>query len=191
MTNQDPKRPLQSRKKASIIFFTYLFSYIVAFSITVYEIGSSMKEPVWFYFAMGIGSIYVLLAFYSFYDNYLQPYITDLEKIAAAEYENEGRKDQQIVLSSRSVYFWTLEWIVPALLVKFLVVVFFWMTVSEVPFKQDIYTQPFMLGQIYEKMNNYMSPEIVAAGFSKELEGINSDKEKKTIMESAQFLEAA
>ena len=190
MTNQSPKRPQQSSKKVSTIFFTYLFSYIVAFSIAVYLISSSIKDPVWFYFAMGIGSIYVLIAFYSFYENYLQPYITDLEKAAGAENINEERENQQIALRSRSVYFWTLEWVIPALLVQFLVVVFFWMTVSAAPFKQDLYTQPFMYGQIYEKMNKYMAPEILAAGLSKKLDGIDYNKEKEAIMKSAQFLEA-
>lgn len=192
MTSQPPGKPQQSSKEVSRIYFTFLFGYIAAVAITVYWVGSSMIEEgsVWFYFAMGIGSIYVLLAFYSFYENYLQPYITDLEKAAETDNKSEERDDQQIALRSRSVYFWTLEWITPALFVQFLVVVFFWLTVSASPFKQNLYTQPFMYGQVYEKMNKYMAPEILAAGLSKKLDGINFEDAKKSIMESARFLEA-
>lgn len=188
MTNDFPKSLLRRSKKASYVFFIYLLCYILFFSLSVYWISSRLDSPVWFYFAMGIGSIYVLIAFYSFYDNYLQPYIKDLEKGAKAEYEED--ESQKTVLTSRSVYFWTLEWIIPALFVQFLVVVFFWMTASAPPFKESLYTQPFMYGQLYEKMNNYISPEILAAGFSKKLEGIDFDNEKQTIMKRAQFVEA-
>lgn len=190
MTNQTPKRPLQNSQKAVRIFFAYLFCYIAMISILVYWIKNHLEKPVWFYFALGIGAIYVIISFYYFYENYLQPYITDIEKIAEAEYENEERENQQLILRSRSVYSWTLEWIVPALFVQFLVVVFFWMTASNLPFKQSLYTHPFMYGQIYEKINNYMSPEIIAAGLSKKLDKIDYNTEKKIIMESAQFLEA-
>jgi len=190
-TNHASKKSLEKSKKAVIIFFAYFFSYIVVFSIAVSWISSDMKAPVWFFFAMGIGSIYVLIAFYFFYDNYLQPYIKDLQKLEEAAYENDVRLTQRIALSYRSVYFWTLEWVLPAILVQFIVVVFFWMTASNMTFQQSLYTHPFMYGQIYQKMNNYMSPEIAGAGFIKKLEDMKYKEEREAIMKRAQFLETA
>jgi len=191
MTNHASKKSMEKSDKARTIFFAYFCSYIVLFSIAVSWIGYGMDKTVWFYFAMGIGSIYVLIAFYFFYDNYLQPYITDLQKLEDEEYENDVNRTPRIALSYRSVYFWTLEWVMPAILVQFVVVVFFWMTASNMPYQQSLYTHPFMYGQIYQRMNNYMSPEIASAGFSKKLEDMKYKEEKEAIMRSAQFLEAA
>jgi hypothetical protein len=193
MKNQASKSSPQSSKKVRRIFFSYLVIYIAAFSFIVYSAHSNsneLKDIIWFYFAMGIGSIYVFIAFFSFYENYLLPYITDLDRAAEAEVSDEDIGEQVIVLRTRSVYLWTLEWVAPALLVQFLVVVFFWMTVPAVPYKQELYTQPFMYGQIYTKMNNYMSPEITAAGLTRKLEAIDYKNEKDAIMKSALFLEA-
>lgn len=189
-TNHASKKPLEKSKKASRIFFVCFFSYIIMFFIVVFWIGSRMGNHVWFYFAMGIGSIYVLVSFYFFYDNYVQPYITDLQKLEDAEYENDVRNTQPITFSYRSVYSWTFEWVMPAILVQFTVVVFFWMTAGNMIYQQSLYTHPFMYGQIYQKMNNFMSTDIESAGFTKKLENIKYEDEKKAIMRQAQFLEA-
>ena len=192
MTIQNSKRPLEKSKKASRIFFTYFFSYIGLFVIVVFLGHYSIKKgAMWFYFGISIGAIYVLISLYFFYDNYFQPYIKDLEKSEEAANENNIEKPKRIALSYRSIYFWALEWIMPAVLVQFIVVVFFWMTISKMPYQQSLYTHPYMYGQIYQKMNNFMSPEIAAAGFSKKLEDIKYEEESKTIMKNAQFLDTA
>ena len=190
--------PSQNGKKASRAFFNCLLGYIILSTIIIYYVSiQSMKPPapnkelpVWFYFAMGIGSIYVFVAFYAFYENYLQPYIKDLEKITATQLDQEPSPSQPVVLSSKGLYFWTFEWFTPALCVQFLVVVFFWMTASNLPFQQSLYTHPFMYGQVYVKMNNYISPEILGAGFSKKIADTELSKEQEMLLKRAQFLEA-
>jgi hypothetical protein len=174
-SNQDLKR---KSKKARIIFTLYLACYIILLGVSIaysrcrFQVEG--EKQTWFYFAWIIGGIYVFIAFYYFYENYLLPYLKDLEK--------------RIPLK-RNIYSWLFEWILPAIAVQYFIFIGFWMTVQVVPFKESFYTNPYMYGQVYKKMDNYLSPEILAAGFSKKLDGVDPKKEEKNLEERAQFLE--
>lgn len=165
-------------KKSKTIFSLFIVGYIVLLvaSIIISRIWFQNlgKKPVWIYFGLGIGSIYVFIAFYYFYDNYLLPYLKDIEKRVPV---------------NQNIYFWLLEWIVPAIAVQYFIFIGFWMTVHVIPFKQMVYTHPYMYGQVFKKLDNYLSSGVTAAGFSKKLEGIDSEKEKKNLEEQAKFLE--
>ncbi len=80
--------------------------------------------------------MYVLITFYYFYEHYLLPYIKDVEK-------GEPLK--------KNVFSWMIVWILPALAVQYFIFIGFWLTVQVVPFKQSLYTQPYMYGQAYKK----------------------------------------
>lgn len=185
MANRIQESPAAERSKTIRVFVGYVILYLSTIIFLISWIGPKLLDPVWFYFAIGIGFLYVYISIHSFYDNYLHPYLKDLEK--ATDSNSDAPKTP---VTSRSPYFWPLEWIIPSIMVQFLIVVFFWMTASETPFKDSIYTHPYMYGQVYEKMNNYISPEIKAAGFTKKLEEVNYDKEREAIINAAKFLEA-
>ncbi len=178
-SNQDLMNNLQRKnKKAGKIFKLYVACYVILLGMSIYyskcRFQAEGEKQTWFYFGWIIGGIYVFIAFYYFYENYFLPYLKDLEKRVPLK---------------RNIYSWLLEWILPAIAVQYFIFIGFWMTVQVVPFKKSIYTHPYMYGQVYKKMDNYLNPEILAAGFSKKLDGIDPNKEKENLEKRAQFLE--
>lgn len=85
-----------------------------------------------------VGSIYVLITLYYFYQNYLAPY--------GLEYPDSDREEK------RSLMLWVLSWFIPAFLLQIFVVFGFFLTVDTVNLSDTMYTHPFMYGQAYKKM---------------------------------------
>lgn len=179
ISRQDAINPIKNKiREPGFIFNIYLFCYIILLAVSIIYIRSRFyaddSSHVWIYFALGIGGIYVLITFYYFYENYLLPYLKDTEKSVPLK---------------QNVHFWLSGWILPAIAVQYFIFIGFWMTVHGTPFKNSFYTHPYMYGQVYKKMDNYLSPKVSAAGFAKKLDEINSEKEKWDLEEQAQFLE--
>lgn len=132
------------------------------------------KSYVWFRVALVISALYMFIALYYFHENYLLPYIKDLER--------------GVSLSSRNLCLWMMEWILPALALQLFVVTGFWLTVDKTPFTESLYTHPYMYGQIYSKMENQWRSEKKTADQSNNLKDANTEEELK---QRAISLEAA
>ncbi len=132
------------------VFAFSMVLYVLILAAAIY-IGVKLKAEPWFHFGLGIGAIFVFFASFYFYDYHLRPYKDDI-------LNNMARK-------KRTVSLWILQWILPAMAIQLFVVVGFWITVAQVPFKENIYIHPFQYGQVYKKMNNYLEKEVADTEF--------------------------
>lgn len=166
----------EKSREAFNIFILVVTMYIFGITVAMQKFRVKFKSEVWCYFALVIGAIYVFLIFYYFCENYLLPYLADIE--------------QKIKRKEKNVFFWLLEWLLPAIFIQFFVFMGFWMTVAKIPFKSGMYTHPYMYGQVYKKMENYLSPEISAAGLAIKPAEVLTDEFKAKLISRGEILES-
>jgi hypothetical protein len=190
-------------KDAHQIFTLAVFLYIWIFASAVQVCRFKLRGQVWCYFGLVIGLIYVFFAFYYFFDSHLLPYVEELKTHSKTlkRYLQEFRENPEklnkrpeelhrtVASKERSVFFWLLEWILPAMAVQFFIFVGFWMTVATIPFSDYMYTHPYMYGQVYKKMENYLSPEIPAAGLAVIPSQVIGNEMKEKLSRRGQTLE--
>ena len=162
-------------REAQEIFLLAVFIYILIFTVTVQICRFRLKGQSWCYFGLVIGLIYVYFAFYYFYYNHLLPYLKDLE--------------EEVVKKEKNVFFWLLEWILPAMALQFFIYAGFWLTVSKVPFKDYMYCHPYMYGQVYKKIDNYLSPEVPAAGLAVNPSEVLTEEMKTKLLRKGEVIE--
>ena len=139
--SSNPERELKQFFVLSLMLFCEIFG------ILWYTYGQSR---MWFKFGLAIGAIFVLIAFYYYYDNFLVPAFQDLK--------HGVEIDVSLMKSGLA------GWLIPAILVNLFVVVGFWLTVSGGGLKHSMYTHPYMYGQQYKKLEGLIRPEIASSG---------------------------
>ena len=126
-------------RRANVSFFIVVLLYILLMAGALVWFGWFCESRTsGIISGLIIGSIYVLITFYYFYQNYLAPY--------GLEHPDSERVEE------RSLILWVLSWFIPALLLQIFVVFGFFLTVDRVNLSDTMYTHPFMYGQTYKKM---------------------------------------
>ncbi len=127
-------------KRASISFFSVIVFYLLLFVGALWWFGScSEGRSSGIVSGIIVGSLYVLITFYYFYQNYFLPYVRE---------DSAVKKNGE----QRNVLLWVLSWTTPAILLQVFVVFGFWLTVDRIELSKTMYTHPFMYGQVYKKM---------------------------------------
>ncbi len=126
-------------RRANVSFFIVVLLYILLMAGALVWFGWFCESRTsGIISGLIVGSIYVLITFYYFYQNYLAPY--------GLEHPDSDRVEE------RSLMLWVLSWFIPALLLQIFVVFGFFLTVDRVNLSNTMYTHPFMYGQTYKKM---------------------------------------
>jgi len=122
--------------------FCLVYVAIVA-GLVIYFIFFQRKE----YVSAGliIGSIYVVVALYYFYEQFLVPY---LKEKSTRETESEIT-----IVYSPNILAWLVQWLFPALFLQVLLVFGFWISIERFPFKANVYTSPYEYGLIYDRFD--------------------------------------
>jgi hypothetical protein len=172
-----PKEEREKRIKAAHTGFrVHLFAYIVVLVIVVWLTAKYFEFADWVFFGWVIGAVYVFIVLYYFHDNYLIPYIKDLCK---------GE-----TIRRRNIHFWMLQWTGPVVAIQLFVFVGFWMTVQSPPYADNMYTNPYLYGQAYKRLEGYLQAEVTSASVSRKLEDIDYAEAVEQLENRAKILNA-
>lgn len=164
------------------IFLYNIILYILLFVFYSVSFGSNPSvKTKWIIIGYAIGSLYVLMAFYYFYDHFLAPYITESKKNVSHDTSLVVRKGSVIATSRPNIYVWMLQWLVPVALIQAVVITGIIVTLEESAyFKGDVYAQPYLYGQLYKKIE----------GMTKSLNNANAkDREEEQRFSRAKSIE--
>ncbi len=174
MTNQAHGEGSRKLINSAIRAFSLtLIAYAALLISAVVFSAKAFKGTTWAFFALVIGGVYVSLAFYYFYDNFLRPYIKELVTTPHVR---------------RNVFPWVIEWVLPAIFVQFFIFVGFWMTVQQVPFQSYIYTNRYMFGMVYKKLDRLLTADMNSAGAERKLDTLKADAARERSIEKAKLL---
>ena len=121
-----------------------------------------------------IGGIYVAVAMYYFYEQFLVPYLK--EKIAREEAKSAGEKpkstgdeDGEIGVYSPNIFAWLIQWMFPAFFLQIFVIFGFWIAIQGFPFQGNVFSGPYEYGLVYKRFD-----ALVADTFPKAKEGVSA-----------------
>ena len=123
-----------------------LFTFILIVVVVTLVFSVAKRKP---YLQAGllIGAIYVLVAVYYFYDQFLVPYLKEL-----------GRGNREFAsIYSPNIYAWMAQWLFPATAVLLFVILGFSITIDKCPLKGNIFTSPYHYGLVYKKFHQKVS----------------------------------
>ena len=155
-----------------LLVFVFLLLYFFKTGRTGLSGTSQSPGPsiVWFYFAFFIGSFFVFIAIHHVIDDYLTPLLADLR----ASNGNEGVYDNGSGKISQRVVVLLYKHVIPAVVLQVLIITLFWMTIVRMPYN-SLYTQSFMYGQIYYRLNALLEHENANLGFTVTLDNMSKD----------------
>lgn len=160
------------RKWATRIFWIIFAFYLVVNIVLIILCLQPKPVKLWFSkpFMAGIiiGGLFVLIAMYFFYDNYLIPFMT-------AKTDSE-EKDKQL-----NIYFLMATWFIPSLILQGFVILGFMITLHKSPLSGNIYIQPYKYGQIYKQFENLNKTEFSIGLIDKEESMKISERKEKAL----------
>ena len=136
---------------ANRVFWSFLVLYLgtncVFACLCIIKKNSNLPEWLSKPFLAGliVGGLFMLIALYYFYENFLSPYLE--EKIEPGEEYKEPR-----------IYVLMARWIIPPIVLQLFVVMGFLITVHRSPLKDNIFVHPYKYGQIFKMVEKGVCP---------------------------------
>lgn len=161
MTNSQPRNDsITGTGRATAVFLLGVSIYIAMLILSVPAFFDWFQwlagSKGWFIAALIIGSIYVLVAWYYFYENFLLPNTTEPEPIEKAK--KKTAKQEQLIskteekLITQNIYIWMIQWFLPTVMIQIFIILGFWITIHTSPLKGCVYTHPYKYGLIYKQL---------------------------------------
>lgn len=128
---------VHAKTKFKAVFISYL---VLIFGLSAL---SCFQEKTWAVAGLVIGSVYVLITMYYFYENILTPYLKEVDV--------RDRLPESSWFSQKpDIRAWMVEWVLPTLMIQLFIVLGFWITLNNNPFRKSMYTHPYMYGLMYK-----------------------------------------
>jgi len=149
MSYNESKNSSENKKRYSYLFF-------ICFTI-IYTVFFGFLFIIARYFLRAgilIGSIYVFVAFYYFYEQFLVPYSKE------RKVDNDLHLKDTSTVYSPNIYIWMMQWFLPAITLQLFVILGFYIALLSFPLYGNIFMSPYQYGQIYKTFNSYRQSEI-------------------------------
>ncbi len=126
-----------AKTKFKAVFISYLILIIGFNALFCYQ------GKIWAIAGLIIGSVYVLITMYYCYENILTPYLKEVDV--------RHRVPESSWFSQKpDIRAWMVEWVLPTLMIQLFIVLGFWITLNNNPFRKFMYTHPYMYGLMYK-----------------------------------------
>lgn len=164
--NKDKRRQRRVPSERSYCLLCILYLAILV-ALSTYFICFTKK----YHIAAGliIGSIYVVVALYYFYEQFLVPYLK--------EKKTQETPSERPAVYPPNILAWLVEWLFPALFLQLLLVFGFSISIGQFPFKGSIYSSPYEYGLVYKRFDAFVGDYF--RQMERDNPSFNSEKTKK------------